>query len=221
MLTRAQAIKLGFTIDNGTEPVAYKGPRFSPTEWHEIMTEREEATLRVDTSGKTKARVIITMDCPRNCKYCCNKYNSIIRQAKRIESVTFLSDYDQVYVTGGEPMYQPGRLIGILQQLAKQQSEVFLYTALFKPEMATILPLVKGVHFSLHAPVSNDDIAGFNEFQRMISKWFGSYRLYIDPEIDESIAVKPSVWSRVEIKPWLLEHETQLPVGEDLFILDQ
>lgn len=37
MKTKQQAISEGFTIDNhANPPVAYKGPRFSPSEIHEI-----------------------------------------------------------------------------------------------------------------------------------------------------------------------------------------
>lgn len=45
MMTRAEAIKLGFKIDNGQAPIAYKGPRFKPTEWHPVHTELEEQLI--------------------------------------------------------------------------------------------------------------------------------------------------------------------------------
>ncbi len=46
MKTRADFLKLGYTLDNHSMPnVAYKGPRFAPTEIIPILTEREEQML--------------------------------------------------------------------------------------------------------------------------------------------------------------------------------
>lgn len=42
-LGRKEAVDAGFTIDSGSPPIAYKGPRFNPKEWHPVPTECEEA----------------------------------------------------------------------------------------------------------------------------------------------------------------------------------
>ena len=42
MMSRKQALEQGFTIDDGQNPIAYKGPRFNPLEWRMVPTEREE-----------------------------------------------------------------------------------------------------------------------------------------------------------------------------------
>jgi len=168
------------------------------------------------------ARLIMTLECNRRCVNCCNKHTSILSKATRIHNVSQLEPlgFNQVIITGGEPMLYPDRVIGIAQQAAKQGSEVFLYTAMYRPEIVTILNLVKGVHYTLHAPMSRKDFTGFHQFQRLIAHWVGSYRLYVDPNIKESILITPCVWKRVEIKPWLLEGDCPLPMGEELFILD-
>lgn len=45
---RSEAESAGFVVDKTCYPwVAYKGPRFQPTEWHYIDTDRE-ASLRED-----------------------------------------------------------------------------------------------------------------------------------------------------------------------------
>lgn len=168
------------------------------------------------------ARLIMTFDCNRRCANCCNTYTSIMSNAIHIHNVSQLApfDFDQVIITGGEPMLYPDRVIGIAQQASKQGSDVYLYTALYVPETATILKLVKGVHYTLHAPLRKDDLRGFYTFQNIISRWTGSYRLYIDPNIKHKIVIDPSAWARVEVKPWLLKGECPLPTGEELFILD-
>lgn len=42
-LGRQEAVDAGFIIDNGSPPIAYKGPRFNPKEWRPVPTECEEA----------------------------------------------------------------------------------------------------------------------------------------------------------------------------------
>lgn len=53
MMSRAQALAEGFTIDDAAmgRPVAYKGPRSNPTEWHDLLTDLETAMLVVIKEG--------------------------------------------------------------------------------------------------------------------------------------------------------------------------
>ena len=47
-MKRAEAIKQGFTIDNGCyPPIAYKGPRFDTSSHFSVLTELEEDLLEV------------------------------------------------------------------------------------------------------------------------------------------------------------------------------
>ena len=178
------------------------------------------------------ARVIITTHCLRDCPYCCNKYRSIIDNAITLHNVDQLDSlgFDRILITGGEPMLVPNRVIAIAQHFNKLGKEVFLYTAMYRGELHTIVKLVKGIHFTLHYPLRDmhsvepwayDDLDGFYRFQQMISGWMGSYRLYINPEIQSTISIIPSLWSRVEVKPWIQEADCHLPPNEELFILKE
>lgn len=97
---------------------------------------------------------------------------------------------------------------------------VYLYTAMYHPQIREILPVVDGVQYTLHAPLSRVDLDGFQKFQDDIRLVRGSYRLYIDPSITTPIVICPNLWRRVEVKPWILEGACPLPPGETLFILD-
>ena len=46
-ITRKQAVESGLTIDEGQKPIAYAGPRFQPTEWHDVV-EAKNLVLMVD-----------------------------------------------------------------------------------------------------------------------------------------------------------------------------
>jgi len=171
----------------------------------------------------TKARIILWFDCNRKCLNCCNEYDSIIGKGEKISSFDGLEQYDEFLLTGGEPMLHPSRLINIINIIRDKYpgKKIYLYTALFTQVMPSIIPLVDGIHFTLHSPVNDVDIFGFEAIQIASSHYpEKSFRAYIDPRIEKSIHLYPSAWKRLEVKPWLLEGECPLPDGEKLFIYE-
>ena len=56
---------------------------------------------------KKTARVIITSKCDRKCPGCCNSKLDYTSLAKVIGGITALKDYEEVVITGGEPMINP------------------------------------------------------------------------------------------------------------------
>ena len=99
------------------------------------------------------ARVIVTFDCPRRGINCCNTYQSIISKAKHVASVAKLYDYDQIIITGGEPMLYPGYVVDFARHLKRLGKTAYLYTALYHPKIKEILPIIDGVQYTLHAPL--------------------------------------------------------------------
>ena len=168
------------------------------------------------------ARLIVTWACRRDCDNCCNKMPGLRESAKPC-SVADLKDYDQVLITGGEPMLYPAQVLKLIRQLRSQRTaaeqKVFLYTALYTPELRQLVPELDGVHFTLHYPLKRGDVQGFYMFQDHIGYLDKgkSFRLYIEPRITKSITIVPNVWSRLEVKPWLTE--CSLPDGETLLKL--
>ena len=168
-----------------------------------------------------KARLIITMDCPRKCPGCCNEYPSMkaLMQPVRLDQ---LAEYDEVMITGGEPMLYPERIKTVVAALRSQRKErsIFMYSALYRAEFWELLPLLDGVHYTIHENPSIADIHGFDYFQMGIrNNPHGSYRLYIDQRVSLPVIIQPNLWCRVEIKPWLDERDCPLPEGESLLVL--
>lgn len=93
---------------------------------------------------KDTARLIITMECERNCGYCCNNYKHIIGQAKTIRTLREIQYYKYVCVTGGEPMLRPSRTKRILKKLHELNPtvKIFLYTALYNIVVNVLVTLV-------------------------------------------------------------------------------
>jgi len=168
------------------------------------------------------ARVLLWLDCNRNCPGCCNKYTSVMKDMKDI-TLEELEDFDTICLTGGEPMLYPDRLISIIKRLRviNPKAKIYLYTALYKLEMRSIIWLVDGIQYSLHYPMTTEDRLGFEYFQYDILYMRGSYRAYIDRRIDHAIRIYPERWTRVEIKSWMKEGDCPLPKNEQLFLLKE
>lgn len=175
---------------------------------------------------KRTARVIITLDCKRNCPYCVNKYESIKKIMKPIGSFTEVEDYQEILITGGEPMLNPPKTGAMIFNLrtAYPKKTLYLYTAKYHHEIWKIIPFLNGVHYSIHEKATEIEVMEFHQFQDTLylrDLWKKkSFRLYVNPENHYGITIRPKLWSRVEIKPWIPEDEMCLPPHEDLFILD-
>lgn len=125
-------------------------------------------------------------------------------------------------ITGGEPLLNWERTKRIIQQLRKVSNPtIYLYTAKYIDKMWDVWSWTDGIHFTLHYPLTMEDMEGFGKFQRDISRFNHhtfSPRLYIDQRITTPIVIYPNVWKRVEIKPWMKEGECPLPPNETLYI---
>lgn len=177
---------------------------------------------------KTTARVLITKECNRNCDYCCNKYTAIMKQMKEINNIWQLMDYSNICITGGEPLLNPKRTLNIIRQIryAFPYKTIYLYTArfLYPPDrMEPIVEEVDGVHFTIHSETAFVEYHCFDLLQDWLytkyvyyNDYKKSFRLYVHPQA-EKIRLIPKLWARVEVKPWLEEHECCLPEHEDLF----
>jgi hypothetical protein len=133
-----------------------------------------------------------------------------------------LAEYDEVMITGGEPMLYPARTLQVAEALKVQRPDrlVYLYTALFVTSVAQVLDVVDGAHYTLHADATGIDLAGVVWFQAMILGRKGSYRLYVHPEAEGRLEVNLAAWTRIEKKPWLGEDECCLPEDEELLVLE-
>ena len=169
-----------------------------------------------------KARVLITRECNRKCPNCCSEYNTVMKGMKEISSIDALKDYDQIMITGGEPMLLP-EMVRIYSTGLKRNNPdctIYLYTALYKSNLYDIMDIIDGIHYTLHIHSTPTDIANFNSFQEMARLYPDkSIRAYIDPAVQLPVTIYPWIYKRLEVKPWILEGACPLPEGEDLFLL--
>lgn len=100
-----------------------------------------------------KLRLLMTTDCNRNCEGCCNKDWDIT-------SLPFCenySGYDEIMLTGGEPLLYPTKVFQLTNFLKNQtpKTKVFLYTALPNMLHTFLIAKLDGVCITLH---ENSDI---------------------------------------------------------------
>jgi organic radical activating enzyme len=101
-------------------------------------------------------RLLITEDCNLNCGYCCNKLPAVRQKFEYWNLATVLYNackYDDICITGGEPLLNWTRVVQILKTLG-QDHDVYLYTngILLTRDYMNILEEynISGVNVSLH-----------------------------------------------------------------------
>jgi len=165
-----------------------------------------------------RARLIITKECHRGCRDCATSQPGVIHSARPITAVEELAEYEEIIVTGGEPMLDPVRTQRLLAAIRARFRRVplYLYTALYHPAIGVILDMIDGLTYSLHEPAAAADIAGFDAVQNLLWGRDGSYRLWVDSAITRPIRVYPFLWSRIATGRMI--PDCPLPAGEVLLI---
>ena len=113
-------------------------------------------------------RLILLTECNRSCEGCCNQDWDL----EGLEQERDFTQYDQILITGGEPMLFPGQLRYTIEYIRKQtQAPIYVYTAKVDDINATadILRLVDGMTVTLH---EQDDLIPVVVFDMMRHKEF-------------------------------------------------
>ncbi len=176
-----------------------------------------------------KLRLVVTDRCHNACPMCCNN-----RFDLSTLPIVEHWDYDEIMITGGEPMLFPNEVYHLLSTL-RQQAEytsftpkLYLYTAL--PKMSgyagyyhfvNILDKLDGVVVTPHTVKDVEEFKRINAQILCAKDRFRekSLRLNIFPEVKKYLeAVDLSVWQIKEIQ-WI--KDCPVPDGEDLRRINQ
>ena len=174
--------------------------------------------------GLIKARVVVTLDCSRQCPDCCN-HTGILAFGKKITDIEQLLGYEEIIITGGEPILIYDKVEAFIKMLRSKQyeGEIYLYSALYRSwAYEKLLPLVDGLHFTLHAEARDQDIIELKALSKVIADFEGkSFRLSIDNRLYDKYDfsnINFSHWSVIRKLQWL--KECPLPAGEELVIFE-
>lgn len=132
---------------------------------------------------KKTARMIATFQCNRNCPGCCNGHGN---EVKKIEDIHELLGYEEIILTGGEPMLLGNKLIDFIRTLRElcYEGDIYLYTAYWKPitNHINIINAVDGITFTIHAEATDVDIKCLKWLSqnKRLSNFNFSSRLIVD-----------------------------------------
>ena len=170
------------------------------------------------------ARVITTFECNRNCPYCSNNYESLISQGREEDNLNFIEDYDEIILTGGEPMLYPEQIIDLVIKIREIKSDIiiYLYTANYKFLLERLIGLIDGITYTLHERCSFKDVENFQVVQQMAMEFSydKSFRLFINKNNEKAITIMPDLWDRIKIAGTLSEEDCDYP-EDDLIILKE
>jgi organic radical activating enzyme len=152
-----------------------------------------------------KARLLFTEDCNRKCKGCCNR-NWNGEPAKEVSYEELIS-FDEIYITGGEPMLHVEELKDLVLRLKKSDKKVFLYTALPcpYPDFIRILREIDGCTLTIRSKADYKLFKAFELDQIYMPR--KTLRLNVFPKIK----FKSDVW---DVRPKVWIDNAPLPSGE-------
>ncbi len=157
--------------------------------------------------SKTTARVIVTYKCNRSCPGCCNTHENSVR---KIEDINELLKYDEIVITGGEPMLIKEKLFHFLLQLRNMEynGKIYMYTAFWNHGIYSheILDTLDGITFTIHAEATKQDIVSFKQLSNIIGfKPHLNSRLFIDSRLfthPEALQRRVSMWDENRKLEW-------------------
>jgi organic radical activating enzyme len=165
---------------------------------------------------KKSLRLLLFEECNRDCPGCCNKDWDL----NSLESETSYEDYDEIILTGGEPMLRPGFVIDVVEELRrKTDAKIYMYTAKVDRliSILAVLKILDGITVTLHTKKDINSFKRFNEcldyhrekgFDDYINK---SFRLNVFKGIDIS-DIDTSAWKVKSGIKWI--KNCPLPANE-------
>lgn len=181
-----------------------------------------------------KGRVIVTKKCNRKCKGCCNDYLGLV------DKVDFdsLFQYDEIIITGGEPMMISERVVEMIHRLkfSGYQGKIWLYTASSRRlnrywAVEMLIDEVDGITYTLHYSSKEDKLKRDLTDLRRLDQYLADHawsregksdRLYIDSRIynQEYVDSLKYKWAVVKPLEWKDNGDCPLPEGEELVFYD-
>lgn len=170
-----------------------------------------------------KLRLIFTTKCNRNCPGCCNKNYDL----DNLPVCKDFSPYDEIYITGGEPMLNPIKVAMFCRDLQQVYPNIklYMYTAYLNDpnNLINLIYYLDGITLTLHTA---QDIAPFYVFEQALKEniqgdpeYFKSKTFYLNI-FKEVGHVEPSkIWTRVK-KDMVWIENCPLPEGEILMKYD-
>lgn len=167
-------------------------------------------------SKNKKLRLLVTSQCPHKCPMCCNKQFDLMKVP-----VLDRIDYDEIMITGGEPLLYPRSVCDLIKGLRVlrhgTQTKFYVYTSVAHPVIfQTVLDEADGIVLTPHNEGTIDLFCRLNaSLLRAPEKTAGkSLRINLFHDIKEMLpqGIDLSLW-QVKDMEWI--KDCPVPDGED------
>lgn len=175
---------------------------------------------------KKTARVIVTYKCNRKCENCCNEHIQDVPEVQFED----LFKYEEIVITGGEPMLIAPRVVEMVHRLRDKgyKGKIWLYIATFDKRHwahSMLIRDVDGITYTFHVNYTNRDISMLRDLTELLNSggFPGSYRLMVDSRVMRDISLQDikgiRKWTEVKSLIWRVD-ECPVPEHEDLLFYD-
>lgn len=172
-----------------------------------------------------KLRLLVTTRCPNKCPMCCNNQFDFSKLP-----VVDRWDYDEIMITGGEPMlhiYRIAEFIGAVRYISELESgkipKIYIYTSYCYCDVIGVfnnslkVRNVDGVVITPHTPKDIEEFIYTNQFLLDFPKYLNnkpSLRLNLFPDMKALLPkdINLSLW-QVKDMEWV--ENCPVPEGED------
>jgi hypothetical protein len=159
-----------------------------------------------------KLRLLLFDKCNRSCEGCCNNDYDL----NKLPIETDFSIYRKIFLTGGEPMLDPYKIMKATRKIRSQNPEcgIYLYTAMVTNInfVMNILHEIDGITLTLH---DNSDVLPFRKFNHVLWGYdlkYKSMRLNIFKKVIIHPFDIPYFWKIKKDIKWI--KNCPLPPGE-------
>jgi pyruvate formate-lyase activating enzyme-like uncharacterized protein len=136
-----------------------------------------------------KLRLLVTGECPRKCKLCCNNRFDL----NKIPVITDIFSYDEISITGGEPLLFEEVLEVLIYRIRNfslytgKRQTIYLYTSIlpYRKKFHYILSMIDGICYTPHDIKSAKEFIEHEEIVRKVSHKQLSLRINIFPEVED------------------------------------
>lgn len=163
-------------------------------------------------------RLLLFEECNRNCGGCCNKGFAL----EQLEVCRDFTGYDEIILTGGEPMLLPELVKQVVTQIREQDDDVpiYVYTAMPNRDALDLLDYVDGLTVTLH---SQSDVDMFLLFDTAAQDKFNTHLLSMRLNIFNNVNIDMTkVSAKWIVKPnieWIVD--CPLPTNESFMRIDR
>lgn len=179
-----------------------------------------------------KLRLLVTTKCKRNCEGCCNhdvKPSGVIHVFELLDHIK-AGTYNQIMITGGEPLLFPDLLMVYLQTIMhticfkmkdpKLEPEVILYTSMIPKHvdneyLLSIFYLLDGITFTIHDKSGMED---FLRLQEILAMMHDQPKMRLNVFCDVPLSPVNLYGWDVKFIKWI--KNCPLPEGEEFLALD-